>query len=174
MTLDVISGEECNAFQSRDFLQPDDRHMRVHYLKEKKMKNKTVIASLLALSFAISSASFAQPRPDTHNDNRQKPKQEQRHDNRHDGRNEHKSDRHQQGRKPPVQQKQSRGAGPHHEFHPGGHLPNEYRNHQYVINDWRNHHLSAPPRGYHWVQTGTDYVLIAIATGIIAQIVLGN
>jgi Ni/Co efflux regulator RcnB len=34
--------------------------------------------------------------------------------------------------------------------------------------------LSAPPRGYHWVQTGGDYVLIAVASGIIAQILLGN
>ena len=34
--------------------------------------------------------------------------------------------------------------------------------------------LSAPPRGYNWVQTGGDYVLVAIATGIIAQILLGQ
>ncbi|WP_229729041.1 RcnB family protein [Oxalicibacterium flavum] len=142
--------------------------------KEKKMKNRTVIASFLALSVALSGTSFAQPRPDTHNDNHRKSKQEQRHDKRHDSRNEHRNDRQQQNRKPHVQKKQNRGAGPHHEFHRGGHLPHEYRHHQYVVNDWRNHHLSAPPRGYHWVQTGTDYVLIAIATGIIAQVVLGN
>jgi Ni/Co efflux regulator RcnB len=43
-----------------------------------------------------------------------------------------------------------------------------------VVNDWRGHHLSPPPRGHHWVQTGSDYVLIAIATGIIAQVLLGN
>lgn len=32
--------------------------------------------------------------------------------------------------------------------------------------------MSAPPRGYHWVQTGSDYVLVAIATGIIFQILI--
>jgi Ni/Co efflux regulator RcnB len=41
-----------------------------------------------------------------------------------------------------------------------------------VVNDWRGQHLSAPPRGYHWVQTGGDYVLVAIATGIILQLML--
>ncbi|SDO09732.1 regulator RcnB of Ni and Co efflux [Rhodoferax sp. OV413] len=71
-------------------------------------------------------------------------------------------------------QAQSRGAGPDHRFHKGGRLPAEYRNRQYVVDDWRGHHLHAPPRGYHWVQTGGDYVLVAITTGIIAQIMLGN
>jgi Ni/Co efflux regulator RcnB len=43
-----------------------------------------------------------------------------------------------------------------------------------VVNDWRGHRLSAPPRGYQWVQTGGDYVLAAVATGVIMQIFLGN
>jgi Ni/Co efflux regulator RcnB len=67
-----------------------------------------------------------------------------------------------------------RGAGPRHSFYKGDHLPREYRTRQYVIDNWRAHHLSAPPHGYYWVQTGGDYVLAAIATGLIAQIVLSN
>lgn len=67
-----------------------------------------------------------------------------------------------------------RGAGPDHQFYRGGRLPVQYRASQYVVNDWRGHHLSAPPRGYHWVQTGGDYVLVAIATGIILQLLLSN
>jgi Ni/Co efflux regulator RcnB len=43
-----------------------------------------------------------------------------------------------------------------------------------VVNDWRGRHLNAPPRGQQWVQVGTDYALIAIATGVIAQLVLNN
>ena len=43
-----------------------------------------------------------------------------------------------------------------------------------VVDDWRGHHLSPPPRGYHWVQTGGDYVLVAIATGVIMQILLSH
>jgi len=66
------------------------------------------------------------------------------------------------------------GAGPYHNFHRGDRLAAQYRNRQFRVDNWREHHLSAPPRGYHWVQTGADYVLVAAATGIIAQIVLGN
>ncbi|MGI4847337.1 MAG: RcnB family protein [Janthinobacterium lividum] len=68
----------------------------------------------------------------------------------------------------------NRGAGPRHDFRKGGRLPSEYRNRQYVVNDWRGHRLNAPPRGYQWVQAGGDYVLAAIATGVIAQIILNN
>ena len=72
------------------------------------------------------------------------------------------------------ERRDERGAGPNHEFYRGGRLPAQYRHRQYVVDDWRGHNLSAPPRGYHWVQTGGDYVLIAIATGIIAQLLIGR
>lgn len=65
-----------------------------------------------------------------------------------------------------------RGAGPDHRFYRGNRLPPEWRHNRYVVNDWRGHRLNAPPRGYHWVQTGADYVLVAIATGLILQILL--
>ena len=67
-----------------------------------------------------------------------------------------------------------RGVGPNHEYYRGDRLPVEYRHRNYVVDDWRDHNLSAPPRGYQWVQSGGDYVLIAIATGIIAQLLLGR
>ncbi len=67
-----------------------------------------------------------------------------------------------------------RGAGPDHSWHRGSRIPPQYRTRHYVVNDWRGHHLSAPPRGYHWVQNGSDYLLVAIATGVIAQIILSN
>lgn len=60
------------------------------------------------------------------------------------------------------------------EFRRGGYIPREYRNPTYVINDYRPYHLSPPPRNHQWVQVGADYVLIAIATGIIANIVLNQ
>ncbi len=65
-----------------------------------------------------------------------------------------------------------RGAGPTHSYYAGGRLPPRYATRHYVVNDWRGHGLNAPPRGYHWVQTGSDYVLIAIATGVILQLLL--
>ncbi|CAM3486960.1 RcnB family protein [Paracidovorax anthurii] len=64
-----------------------------------------------------------------------------------------------------------RGAGPHHDWYQGGRIPPMYRSRHYVVNDWRRHHLAPPPRGYHWVQNGPDYLLITIGSGVIAQIV---
>jgi Ni/Co efflux regulator RcnB len=68
----------------------------------------------------------------------------------------------------------SRGAGPHHEFYRGGRLPAEYRQRTYVVDDWRGHHLSRPPRGYHWVQAGPDFVLAAVTTGVILDVLLSQ
>ena len=68
-----------------------------------------------------------------------------------------------------------RGAGPEHDWYRGSYLPREYRGRNYVVDDWRAHHLYAPPSGYHWVQApGGDYVLAAIATGLIASILLNQ
>lgn len=60
------------------------------------------------------------------------------------------------------------------EFRRGGYIPREYRNRQYYLNDWRSHRLAAPPHGHQWVQVGSDYVLIAVATGLIAHLVLNQ
>ncbi|MGZ5201949.1 MAG: RcnB family protein [Telluria sp.] len=66
------------------------------------------------------------------------------------------------------------GWGPDHDMHRGDRLPSRYRNHQYVVDNWRAHHLSAPPRGHHWVQAGADYLLVAAATGLIVSAVTGH
>lgn len=67
-----------------------------------------------------------------------------------------------------------RGAGPYRRWHAGDRLPYEYRHRNYVVSDWRGHRLYQPPGGYQWVQTGDDYVLVAIATGIIAALALSR
>ena len=65
-----------------------------------------------------------------------------------------------------------RGVGPNHEWQRGDRIPRQYWGPHYVVTDWRGHHLSAPPRGYHWVQVNGDYVLAAVATGIILDTLL--
>lgn len=59
------------------------------------------------------------------------------------------------------------------EFRRGGTIAHEYRGRGYEV-DYREHHLSRPPQGQRWVQVGADYVLIAIATGLIASIILSR
>lgn len=54
----------------------------------------------------------------------------------------------------------------------GGYLPPAYRG--YVVNDYGRYRLRPPPRGYHWVRANDDYILAAIATGLILEVIGGN
>ncbi|MBD8533326.1 MULTISPECIES: RcnB family protein [unclassified Massilia] len=140
------------------------------------MKTKLIASALIALSFASGSA-FAQ-RGDHGND---------RYDHDRNGRVEHRdNDRRDNGRydrhdrndryynAQNFRRDDHRGGGPRHDLRRGQRLSQEYRGNRYVVSDWRNRHLSAPPRGHHWVRAGNDYVLAAIATGVIAQVLLSN
>ncbi|PWF39071.1 hypothetical protein C7C56_027575 [Massilia glaciei] len=49
-----------------------------------------------------------------------------------------------------------------------------HQNDYYVVSDYRRHRLHAPQHGYHWVQSGNDFALVAIATGLIAQVLLNR
>lgn len=132
------------------------------------MKSKRLVCLCTAAALGLGSVSvFAQgyDRHDRRDDNRWE--QQHRRDERAMGnRGDHRGDHDRQD----VYYYGARGP----EWHRGGHLPAQYRGHQYVVDNWRAHHLSAPPRGYHWVQVGNDYVLAAIATGLIAQLLLNN
>ena len=132
------------------------------------MNSKAVISAIIAMSMASGGFAFAQDRGDRgRGEQAQRGGQQDRRDN--EGRQPNR--RENQGR---AYSNDERGAGPNHEFRRGQRLPAEYRTRQYVVDDWRGHNLSAPPRGYHWVQTGGDYVLVAIATGVILQLLLSH
>ncbi len=79
------------------------------------------------------------------------------------------------------------GGGDHGGGHPGwgqdqGNGHRWQRGQRMGYNDWqsaqpidyRQHHLHAPPRGYEWRQSNGQYVLAAVATGVIASIILSN
>ena len=137
------------------------------------MKSKTVVSVVMIMSLAASSLAFAQGRGERDDRGRNERAQENRHqDRRHDdGRQADRRDDRGRGY---AERGDERGAGPNHQFHRGERLPAEYHNRYYVVDDWRGHQLSAPPRGYHWVQTGSDYVLVAITTGIILNLLLSH
>ncbi|MFK3738189.1 RcnB family protein [Massilia sp. TN1-12] len=136
------------------------------------MNNKKIIvATLMVALLGAGASSFAQ---DRYHGDRDRDRHEQRddrrdyRDDRRDERRDHRDDRYARhdGRHD--------GAGPDRNFHRGERLPDRYRHNQYVVNDWRGHRLRQPPRGYHWVQTGSDYVLAAIATGVIADLIINH
>ena len=64
-----------------------------------------------------------------------------------------------------------RGYSPR--FHRGHYLPNQYRQRAYYVNDWHAHRgLYAPPHGHQWVQVGSEFLLVALATGLIANLLI--
>lgn len=130
---------------------------------------KTVISAVLALTMGTGQLAFAKDNGHRNDRDRDEGRQHERHGNKQ----KHHDNRH-FGRSHNEERKKGRGVGPNHEYYRGDRLPAEYRHRHYVVNDWRGHRLSAPPRGYHWVQSGGDYILIAVATGVIAQLLLSQ
>jgi Ni/Co efflux regulator RcnB len=155
------------------------------------MKTRRIICAVAAASLSLGSlSSFAQGYERDRDQNRQG--FQQRDDGRRDGDrqfqrgderwqrdHDRRDDRRGMGYRGDYRSGDYRGEQFHYgargpEWRRGGHIPPEYRNRQYVVEDWRAHRLNAPPRGYQWVQVGGDYVLVAVATGIIAQLLLNQ
>lgn len=61
-----------------------------------------------------------------------------------------------------------------HHFRPGGRYPHRYYQNRYWVNDWRHRGLYAPPAGHRWANVDGNYVLIAIASGVITSLILNH
>ena len=62
---------------------------------------------------------------------------------------------------------------PHQQWQRGRVVEPMYRSDRYWVTDWRARQLSAPPRDHRWLHINGDYVLVAIATGVITSIITG-
>ena len=143
------------------------------------MKKMSALAAVFALGMGMSVVAQAQPHRD--DDRRGPPPHAQanghyKHDDRRNDRRDWDRDHRRDDRRYDRRDDRDfhRGAGPDHRWVKGYRVPPQYRGPQYVVQDWRGHHLSAPPRGYHWVQYGGDYMLVAIASGVITQLILNG
>jgi Ni/Co efflux regulator RcnB len=56
----------------------------------------------------------------------------------------------------------------------GSYLPPYYRDRGYVVYDYGRYHLRPPPRGYYWYRVGDDYLLAAIASGLIFDVIINS
>jgi Ni/Co efflux regulator RcnB len=65
-------------------------------------------------------------------------------------------------------------AGPRHHMWTRGQYFRPGFGRPVVVSNWGLYHLRRPPLGYHWVRYGDDYLLVALATGLIADIALAN
>ena len=59
-------------------------------------------------------------------------------------------------------------------FRPGDALPPQYRQRQFIVQDWRSHRLYAPPPGYVWVQPEPGSYLLIGNNGVIANMLVGQ
>lgn len=99
------------------------------------------------------------------NDDRRYDKHDDRNDHREVRRDDRRNDRRYYG---------MHDRGRHEGWYKrGGYVPVEYRSRRYVVTDWHREHLRQPPRGYNWVRSNNgDFLLVAIATGIITELLL--
>lgn len=56
----------------------------------------------------------------------------------------------------------------------GAYLPPAYRGRGYMVSDYGRYRLRAPPRGYYWYRDGNDYLLAAVATGLILDVIINH
>lgn len=54
----------------------------------------------------------------------------------------------------------------------GGYVPGPYRH--YYVQDWGYYGLRPPPRGYRWVYADGNFLLMALTTGLIADVILNG
>lgn len=130
----------------------------------------------MAMSLGLGNVAYAQ-----HDNQRDDRGRAERNDNqrgdgdqRNNRGNRYERDNSDEGRVYAEGSHNDRYQGERHRYQKGERLPPEYRGRQYVVENWREHRLSPPPRGYQWVQSGGDYVLAAVATGLILQVLLNN
>jgi Ni/Co efflux regulator RcnB len=96
-----------------------------------------------------------------------------------DWRNDHRNDRgYEQGRNDQARHDDRRDdrhdRQDRRRWAKGQRLDSRYRANTYYVSDYRSRGLRAPPRGYRWQRVDDQYVLAAVATGLIASVILAN
>ena len=140
----------------------------------KKLTGLTAACAVM-LTFA-SGAALAQDHGNNNDQGHDRDRHSQKHDSRDHGRQDHRYDHgHDNRGHGQVRYANWHDRGRHEGwYHRGGYLPVEYRT-RYVVTDWRRDRLRAPPRGYHWVRSDSgDFLLVAITTGIITDLILNH
>ncbi len=93
---------------------------------------------------------------------------------RHDGR-EHRTSAYDQVRRDEARRDERRDERrEYRRWAKGQRLDSRYRGNSYYVSDYRRYGLRQPPRGYRWQRVDDQYVLAAVATGLIASVILAN
>jgi Ni/Co efflux regulator RcnB len=131
-----------------NIVHPDFK-CRIESLKGDSMKAicRTLVVSTLAISL-VGSVTMAQ---DHHDDQQSRDQQDQQ------SRDHHEEQRYVH----------------HNDWRKGGHISHDDWNRGADV-DWHTHHLRQPPRGYAWREVDGNYVLAAVATGVIASVIIAS
>ena len=128
----------------------------------KRLIISTLAATLLAGTALSGTAMAAGQRYDDH-------RYEQRRDDRHDSRYDRRDDR-----RDHRYDRRDERRGESRRWERGQRLDARYRGNGYYVSDYRSRGLRAPPRGYRWQRVDDSYVLAAVATGLIASVIIAN
>lgn len=93
---------------------------------------------------------------------------------KHDGRYDARDRAYEQGRHDQARAEDRRDRREYRRWAKGQRLDSRYRGNGYYVSDWRRHGLRAPPRGYRWQKVDNQYVLAAVATGLIASVIIAS
>jgi Ni/Co efflux regulator RcnB len=63
-------------------------------------------------------------------------------------------------------------VAPGHAWRRGAYVPRDYR--RYYVSDYAYYGLRPPPPGYRWIYADGNFVLMALATGLIANVILNG
>lgn len=126
---------------------------------------KKILSAAIALSLAASASAASAAPHDRYDRHDNRGHQSERHDRGDSHYERHASKRYKAGRYQPP-----RGYQARHWRH-GDRLPASYRSRAYVV-DYHRYGLQAPPRGYQYTRVDNDVVLTAIATGVIASVIV--
>lgn len=134
-------------------------------------RNSVGIAAALAM---LAGPALAQPYP-SHGPQGQYQQQQPMHEPQHDANGQPRGDYGQQSHyaqhQPMHEPQHDAFDAPHGDYgHNGWHQGDHYNGGRQTV-DWHRHHLRQPPPGYEWVQSGNQFVMIAVTSGIIASII---
>lgn len=130
-----------------------------------RLMKKTMLALLLGALVASTAATAGPFQQDEHRDQQEEhhDRQQEEHHDRAVGHDEHRD---------VVQHDRGMHEG---WYRKGAAVPQEYRDHRYVVDNWHEYHLREPPRGYQWVRSDNgEFLLIAVTSGVIADIMLSH
>ena len=116
----------------------------------------TAVAASLLAGTALSGTAMAQPR----------------HDDRHDRYEQQRA--YEKGRRDQARYERKEDRREYRRWAKGQRLDARSRGNGYYVSDYRRHGLRAPPRGYRWQRVDNQYILAAVATGIIASVIIAN